>query len=179
MYMQLTNYAMKKTLLLISIGLLLNGCSTSTTMEPLEAEDLQPLTESEEPTLSTQEILDLAYLDELKAEATYAKVMEDFGEVKPFSNIINAEVKHSQSILKLYESYGLAAPQLENYEAPSFESIQAACETGVTAEIANIELYDELMSQTDDQNTLKVFESLQSASQEKHLPAFERCSSAN
>ena len=36
--------------------------------------------------------------DERKAEATYAAVIEKFGEVRPFINIIDAERRHSAAI---------------------------------------------------------------------------------
>jgi hypothetical protein len=152
---------------------LFTGCNSEITKTSVATE---VESEAETTNLSTQEILDLAYLDELKAEATYEYVMEAFGEVRPFSNIINAEVRHSQSILNLYEQLSLNAPEFEGIEDPAFNSIQEACGAGVIAEEENIALYDELMAQTNDQNILSVFRNLQSASAEKHLPAFQNCS---
>lgn len=36
--------------------------------------------------------------DEYKARATYAKVIERFGPVRPFVNIIKAEERHAQAL---------------------------------------------------------------------------------
>ncbi len=121
-------------------------------------------------------MLDQAYLDEMKAEHTYEQVIGQFGEVRPFSNIINAEVRHSQSVLDLYQEFGINPPVFESIDVPIFASIQDACALGVTAERENIALYEEMMSQTKEQSILSVFENLQRASEENHLPAFERCS---
>jgi hypothetical protein len=56
-----------------------------------------------------------------------------------------------------------------------FASRQAACEAGVTAEIANGEMYERLLESTQRPDILTVLRSLQEASQERHLPAFQRC----
>jgi len=45
----------------------------------------------------------------------------------------------------------------------------------VQAEIDNAALYDELFSMVDNPDIVRVFTSLQQASQTKHLTAFERC----
>jgi hypothetical protein len=50
-----------------------------------------------------------------------------------------------------------------------------ACAAGVQAEIDNAALYDELFSMVDNTDIIRVFTSLQQASETKHLPAFERC----
>ena len=41
------------------------------------------------------EALQLALEDEYRAEAMYEAVIEDFGEVRPFINIIEAERRHA------------------------------------------------------------------------------------
>jgi hypothetical protein len=130
--------------------------------------------------LSEDEITALAsaLADEYKAEATYQKVLDTFGaETKPFSNIINAEIKHSTKIKELYEKYALDIPENELYNSiPEFETVANACSAGVQAEIENIALYDELNTKIDNEDIKVIFVSLKRASQESHLPAFERCS---
>ena len=59
--------------------------------------------------------------------------------------------------------------------APTFATLEAACQAGVQAEIADAALYDELMPLTDKPDLLRVFENLQSASLESHLPIFQAC----
>jgi len=55
--------------------------------------------------------------------------------------------------------------------------LQEACQIGVDAEIANAALYrDELLpAVTAYEDITLVFENLMNASQQKHLPAFEKC----
>ena len=57
----------------------------------------------------------------------------------------------------------------------SHPSVVEACKVGVEAEIENAALYDRLFAMVEHADILQVFESLQAASQEQHLPAFERC----
>lgn len=114
--------------------------------------------------------------DEYKAWATYDQVLADFGETRPFSNIREAEARHIRALLGLFERYGLAVPanpwpgKVERYA-----SLQAACEAGVAAEIANGEMYERLLGQTQRTDILTVLRNLQHASQQRHLPAFQRC----
>lgn len=56
-----------------------------------------------------------------------------------------------------------------------YDSFKEACLAGVNAEIENVALYDKIYSMTNDLELIAVFNNLQSASQNKHLPAFNRC----
>lgn len=120
--------------------------------------------------------LEEALDDEYKAYATYGQVIADFGEVQPFANIRAAEARHIAALLGLFERYGLAVP--ENPwpgKVERYASVKAACEAGVAAEIANAEIYGRLMQATQRPDILTVFRNLRDASQERHLPAFQRC----
>lgn len=124
----------------------------------------------------TQQALLDALQDEYKAQATYQKVMDQFGEIRPFANIIKAEEQHIEELLPLFEKYGVAVPENDWYaKIPEFESVQAACEAGVEAEIENAKMYDEFFSFVQEADIIEVFTNLRDASQDKHLPAFERC----
>lgn len=131
---------------------------------------MSELTESEVGVL--HEALD----DEYRAWATYDQVIADFGEVRPFINIRDAEARHIEALSALFRRYGLAMPenpwpgQVERYR-----DVREACEAGVAAEIANAELYERLLTATQRQDILGVLGNLQEASQERHLPAFRRC----
>jgi hypothetical protein len=48
-----------------------------------------------------------------------------------------------------------------------------AAEAWAEGEVLNVELYDDLISKTDNPNLLKVLGNLRRASLESHLPAFE------
>jgi len=123
----------------------------------------------------TQQALLDALNDEYKAHATYQKVIEQFGQIRPFTNIIKAEETHIQELLPLFEKYGVEVPEDNWYETvPSFNSEQEALEAGVQAEIENAEMYDEFFKFVKEEDIITVFTQLRDASQEKHLPAFER-----
>jgi len=126
---------------------------------------------------SDADALLMALDDEYKAEATYVAVIEKFGEIRPFINIIEAERRHAErakaEMDRLGISYDPENPYLGVLVAP--QSVLAACEQGVTAEIENIALYDRLLPTIQDASVLSTLTDLQWASRERHLPAFERC----
>jgi hypothetical protein len=123
-----------------------------------------------------EQILLDALSDERKAEATYAAVIERFGPVRPFTNIISAEQRHSLAIERQMGRLGIPVPANEmegTMDAPT--SLAAACEQAVEAEIENIALYDRLIPMIRDEAVAVVFRNLQAASRDNHLPAFRRC----
>jgi hypothetical protein len=149
--------------------LTLAGCGGDSTPTALD-----PVTDTE-----LEQILSTAIQDEFHAEAVYAGVMEDFGTVTPFSNIIGAEVRHSTAIARLYEARGWSIPPSTWTPAtvPHFATVGEACAVGVDAEIANVKVYDDLLAGTDlPADVVRVFTSNRAASLNNHLPAFERCS---
>ena len=115
--------------------------------------------------------------DEYKASATYAHIISIFGEIRPFTNIMEAEKRHIKALLPLFEKYGFDIPEnswLSNIAAP--DSILHACQAGVEAEIENAEMYNRLLANTlAYEDVQQVFKNLQRASQKNHLPAFQRC----
>lgn len=122
-------------------------------------------------------ILTEAIEDEYKARATYRRVLEEFGDVRPFSNILGAEQRHIDALLVLFTEYGLRVPEdnwPDRVETPA--TLLAACQAGVTAEIDNATMYDRLLAASGDfPDVQSVLRNLQRASQENHLPAFQRC----
>ena len=122
------------------------------------------------------QVLNEALDDEYHAWATYDQVIADFGEVPPFSNIREAEARHIEALCTLYTRYGLTVP--ENPwpgKVVHYASLQAACEAGVTAEIANGEMYERLLDSSLRPDIVSVLRNLQEASQQRHLAAFQRC----
>ena len=122
------------------------------------------------------QVLNEALDDEYHAWATYDQVIADFGEVRPFSNIREAEARHINALCTLFARYGLAVP--ENPwpgKVARYASLQAACEAGVTAEIANGEMYERLLGASLRPDIVTVLRNLQEASQQRHLAAFQRC----
>jgi hypothetical protein len=135
-------------------------------------------TEPASTPLSDAEVAHLcaALDDEYQARATYAQVIEDFGSVRPFSNIVDAEDRHAHALIGLFERYGIPVPpDTWPGRVPRYGSVQEACEAGVVGEVANAALYDELLAGTERIDILEVYRNLQEASQQRHLPAFRRC----
>lgn len=134
----------------------------------------EPATESE----AVLEAMHATIQDEYRAELIYQRVMGDFGPVRPFVNIINAEVRHSDAIGGLYVTRGLPVPpsQWRWEEVPAFSSLSEACEAGIQAEIDNAGIYDEYLDLELPTDVRRVFENNRRASIQNHLPAFQRCS---
>ena len=123
----------------------------------------------------------LALNDEYRAWAIYDQVLIDFGvTTRPFSNIRGSEAHHIDQLINLFVAYDLTVPEnpwIGN--APSFDSVPDACAAGVGAEIENAALYDILFDSTERADIVTVYEALQWASLDKHLPAFESCGGGN
>lgn len=114
--------------------------------------------------------------DEYHSWATYDQVIADFGELPPFSNIRDAEGRHIEALLRLFEKHGLAIPANPwTGKVTRYASRQEACAAAVAAEIANGEMYERLLEATQRPDILTVLRNLQEASQQRHLPAFQRC----
>ncbi len=123
------------------------------------------------------DVLVEALNDEYKARATYRYVIDTFGPIRPFINIVEAESRHIQALLRLFHRYGVSVPPDtwdQHIDKP--ESILDACRTGVEAEIENAEMYDRLLKMTEGYPDIqRVMMNLKRASAENHLPAFQRC----
>lgn len=115
--------------------------------------------------------------DEYKARATYRHVINKYGKIRPFVNIVEAEERHIQALIPLFYKYAVPVPE-DHWEAkvevPA--SVMEACRNGVQAEIENGEMYDRLLHLTEEYpDVYNIFLQLKKASQENHLPAFQRC----
>lgn len=132
------------------------------------------------PSLSPeiQKALNATIEDEYKAQITYRRILNDFGsQTKPFSNILNAEIKHADAIANLLNNYNLTVPTntFSVVDMPAFSTVRDACAAGANAEIENIELYDTFLKLDLPSDVRNVFENNRRASLENHLPAFNAC----
>lgn len=130
--------------------------------------------------LSEQELGGLleALDDEYKAWATYDQVIADLGSVRPFINIRESEGRHIAALQGLCRRYGVPVP--ENHwigKVQHYADIHSACEAAIAAEIGNGALYERLFKSTQRTDILGVFRRLRDASEQRHLPAFQRCAS--
>ncbi|MEQ9549430.1 MAG: DUF2202 domain-containing protein [Coleofasciculus sp. G3-WIS-01] len=124
----------------------------------------------------TQAALIEAIEDEYKARAFYEAVMNKFGAVRPFSNIVNAEARHAQRLAALLIKYRVPVPAdtfTGTIDAP--DSLKAACKISIDGEIENLKMYDRFLSFVQEPDIAAAFSQLRDASANHHLPAFERC----
>ena len=120
--------------------------------------------------------LEEALDDEYHAFSTYDQVVADFGEVRPFINVRGAEARHIDALLNLFDRYGVPPPANHwSGNVKRYQRVHDACVDAVEAEIANAALYERLMASTTRPDLLAVFANLRDASQQRHLPAFQRC----
>lgn len=114
--------------------------------------------------------------DEYLAMATYEQVNRDFNDPRPFTNILRAETRHAERLKSLFAAYKIPVPENPwKGSAAKFQTLAEACKAGVAGEIVNRDLYEKLFKSTAREDILIVYRALQKASEENHLPAFERC----
>ncbi|HRJ88885.1 MAG TPA: hypothetical protein PLN05_08110 [Pyrinomonadaceae bacterium] len=118
----------------------------------------------------------LALNDEYLATATYQQVNKDLGDPRPFSNIVRAEIRHAEMLKEIFTKYGVPIPDNPwQGNVPRFASVADACKAGIDGEILNRDLYTRLFRSTERKDIIETYRYLQRASEENHLPAFERC----
>jgi rubrerythrin len=127
--------------------------------------------------LADTKALSMALEDEYRAEATYNAVLGSFPGARPFINIIEAERRHADRVKAEMDRVGITYaktnPYLGTFKAPA--SVLEACQQGIVAEEENIALYDRVLPSVTDGQIRETLTALQSASRERHLPAFQRC----
>ena len=115
--------------------------------------------------------------DEQHAAAVYNAVLDQFGELRPFKNILQSEYQHIAAWETIMERYNIAIPEFTAPELDDFSSFSEACILAAEAEISNVALYATMFDAfAEYPDLLYVATALQTASQNQHLPAFERCS---
>ncbi len=166
---------MKRLLLTLTLAALLVIGLVGTAFAAGPAAPAVPLVATGTLTQPEADALLRALDDEYHAWAVYDQVIKDFGSVNPFVNIKKAEENHIAAVKNLLTAYGVAIPAnpwLGN--VPHFDSLAAAYAGAIAAESANVTLYDTLKASTTKADLLRVYNSLQRASQQQHLPAFQR-----
>lgn len=124
----------------------------------------------------TIDALSEALTDEYKARATYRKVIERFGPVQPFVNVVEAEGRHIAALLAQFTRlHANPPPDTWQDRVKDPASVTEACADAVTAEIDNDAMYARLLDQVDDEQVRSVMQQLREASRSKHLQAFQRC----
>jgi hypothetical protein len=129
--------------------------------------------------LSVTEVADLEATltvlinDEYKARAEYVALVEMFGEVSPFTELIEAETQHISALANQFLVYGFDVPEDNgSLYAVVPATLEEAYAIGVEAEVANIALYENFLTQDLPTNIERVFTNLMNASQ-NHLASFQ------
>jgi hypothetical protein len=145
-----------------------NQVNESTTYDTPDA------TVSYDETYTLDQMITMAITDEYLAHKEYEIILDAYGNINPFANIINAEVSHIQELLPLFEAYDVSVPVDNAASLVALPStLQEAYEIGVQAEVNNIGMYESFLKQDLPQDVRDVFEALMAAS-ENHLQAFSR-----
>jgi hypothetical protein len=122
------------------------------------------------------EVLSRAVEEERGAKATYDNMVSTFGQVPPFSTIAQAEAQHIAELEAVAAAHRITLPSTAVPGQPAPATRAEACAVGVSAEQADVRLYDELIPHVQAYpDVVRVLEGLRAASQDRHLPAFQRC----
>lgn len=126
-------------------------------------------------TPASADALRAAWLDERRAQAFYGAVLEKHGQIRPFTNILNAEKRHEQAVATLMDRYGVSKPGKDSTDVPGAPATIAECaKVSAQVERDNIGMYDRLLKDVTEPDVRAVLENLRAASLKNHLPAFER-----
>lgn len=160
-----------KKLLITGLAVIAAGALSTTA---LAAADFGSSAAAADTSYTLEDMLTYAIQDETLAYAEYSKILETYGIIRPFSNIIRAEQSHIDAIERLFEAYTIALPDTN---AGAYVTVPAsvaeALEAGIQAEKNNIAMYEKFLAQALPDDVKTVFTALMNAS-ETHLAAFER-----
>ena len=140
----------------------------------LSMEGLGSLVAIADSQLTWIDMMHYAVDDEYLAQAEYRLILDTYGSIKPYSNIVLSEGNHLSLLGQLFDLYQFpfpADPSAGHVVLPN--SLLEAAQIGVAAEINNIEMYRYFMTLPIEANMATVFQLLMDASM-NHLAAFER-----
>lgn len=123
------------------------------------------------------DMLRWAVEDEYLARGEYAAIIKNYGQLRPYTNIMESETQHLSWLRTEFLNRGLAFPadaSAEHVIVPI--NLKAAAQAGVDAEIANIAMYKAFLgrpelSLPENSSVKALFDQLMRAS-ENHLRAF-------
>lgn len=124
-------------------------------------------------TLTDEEasILKEALAEERLAVATYQAIIDKYGELLPFVNILKAEESHVDALERVMTVYGVdTTTDPVNVTVP--DTLEEALAAAIALEKEDIAIYEKYISQIDVQQIQIVFSRLEKAS-ESHLWALE------
>ena len=130
------------------------------------------LTGSDYDETSLKAALDVVLADEYKARAEYELIVDQFGAISPYVQLIRAETNHINALSRVYDAFDWDIPSDNGDDfAVLPASLEASYQIGIDAETANIALYEAYLESNLPDSIERIFTNLQRASQ-NHLAAF-------
>lgn len=124
--------------------------------------------------LTLSKMLNLALEDEYLARGEYNKIIDTYGQQRPYINIIKAETRHISLLTPLFEKYNISQSDDRGLELAVIPATyNETFQIGVDAEIANIEMYQRFLEKDLPKDVRSVFERLLNGSK-NHLAAFQK-----
>jgi|GEM_PF-3662437 len=103
--------------------------------------------------------------------ALYAKTVQKFGKVQPYSRLLGEEVKQRSALQKVFQKYGVAYsenPFLKKAKAPA--SLKQAAGYGIQLAEGNIALYNKLLPDVAEYPDItRLFQKMQAETRDVHL----------
>lgn len=144
---------------------------------------------SERLTPAVKATLDSLMLDEWGAQARYARVLQDFGSVSPFTTLRAATNRRVNVLEKTYLELaefppanpyraigsGSLSAQTSQAAAGSYESRAQACEVSVTLEQETVDRYARLLGATPPRIVALAAKENRTLALESAIPAAQRC----
>jgi hypothetical protein len=122
--------------------------------------------------LSIDQMLTYAIQDEYLARAEYKLIIEEYGNIRPFTNIMAAEQKHIEWVTEILDRYEFTVPKDTAHRYVALpEDLQSSFQAGIQAEVDNIDMYASFLKEDLPGDVRDLFERLMRAS-ENHLQAF-------
>ena len=127
------------------------------------------------PQPTIQEMMNFAIEDEFLAKSQYTTIIDTFGKVRPFSNIVLSEERHIAYLQPLFTDRGwdIPADKSQNHVI-KVKTFSEALNIGVQAETDNIAMYEYFLQQRELPSDLKTTFELLLAASKKHLQAFSK-----
>ena len=125
--------------------------------------------------LSVQQMLQFAIDDEYLARSEYLSVLDSFGQIRPFVNIVRAEERHIDLIIPLFIDRGWDVPVDNSRDKVlGVDTLAAAFVQAQAIETDNIAMYEHFLQQEDLPEDVEFVFSRLLAASKKHLISFQR-----
>jgi rubrerythrin len=123
----------------------------------------------------TVDALHAALLDEYAMMSYYRRAAQRFGPVRPFVHLLQAERRHAQALVHIFERGRVIPPRpAEADEIAVPDELIAAIEQALQRERANADLYTKLRAEVSEESVRVVFDRLRTASEQRHVQGLQR-----